>query len=77
VPGTASNNPGLSVNCPACGNPTSYVGSVPSADRIYIKATLMSPQLAHIYECYRHGPWRLDLDGVFRPHPSVNPATRR
>jgi len=45
-----------------------YIKSIPSGDKLYIGATLASPQLTPIYECHEHGLWRLDLDGVFRQH---------
>jgi len=60
--------PDTNVNCPRCAERMHYLYSMPSGDRVYI-GKVLSARTTHIYACVDHGAWRLDLDGMFRPHP--------
>lgn len=48
-------DPELKPNCPACGRPLLYVGTMQLAGK----------GERHFYDCRVHGRWKLDPDGRF------------
>jgi hypothetical protein len=60
---------GFPINCPRCGEPMRYDTDIVEGDEDAPRGRGAHIQ-ARIYQCSKHGRWRVQADGKVLPHTS-------